>query len=347
MQLTITQPDDWHLHLRDGVALATTVPHSATQFARALVMPNLKPPVTTVAMAKEYRRRILAALPANIEFEPMMTLYLTESTGADEVAMAADYRPIKAFKYYPAGATTNSEAGVRDLEKIYPLLEKIQAYGQVLCLHGEVVDSEVDIFDREKVFVERSLARLVDTFPDLRIVLEHITTREATQFVRGASDNVAATLTPQHLLYNRNALFEGGIRPHYYCLPVLKHERHRLALEEAALSSNPKFFLGTDSAPHSQSSKENACGCAGVYSAHAALALYAEFFEHHQALEKLEAFASHFGADFYRVPRNRHTVTLEKCPWRVPESYPLGEEKLIPFRACDSLQWTLQNDTDR
>jgi len=347
MLLTITQPDDWHLHLRDGVALTTTVPHSAAQFSRALVMPNLKPPVTTVAMAKKYRQRILAALPSGAEFEPLMTLYLTESTSVDEVALAAEYGPVKAFKYYPAGATTNSDAGVRKLEKIYPLLEKMQSCGLVLCLHGEVVDSDVDIFDREKVFIERSLAPLADTFPHLRIVLEHITTREATQFVRETSDNIAATLTPQHLLYSRNALFQGGIRPHYYCLPILKHERHRLALEEAALSANPKFFLGTDSAPHSQSAKENACGCAGVYSAHAALALYAEFFERHRALEKFEAFASHFGADFYRVPRNQGTVTLQKYPWRVPANYPLGEEKLVPFRATDTLQWTLHNDTDQ
>jgi len=343
MQLTITQPDDWHLHLRDGVALITTVPHTAAQFARALIMPNLKTPVTSVAMAREYRQRILAALPDGSEFEPMMTLYLTESTSTDEVALAAESDIVKAFKYYPAGATTNSESGVHDLEKIHPLLEKMQSCGLVLCLHGEVVDSEVDIFDREKVFIERSLAPLVETFPRLRIVLEHITTSEATEFVRGASDNVAATITPQHLLYGRNALFQGGIRPHYYCLPVLKHERHRRAVEEVALSANPRFFLGTDSAPHSQLAKENACGCAGVYSAHAALALYAEFFEQRQALEKLEAFASHFGANFYRVPRNQNTVTLEKSPWRVPTDYPLGEEKLIPFRSGETLQWTLRN----
>lgn len=341
MQLTMIQADDWHLHLRDGDALATTVAHSAAQFSRALIMPNLKPPITQVVMAEAYQQRILAALPETMSFEPLMTLYLTESTPVEEATRAAASDVIKAFKYYPAGATTNSDAGVRNLEKIYPLLEAMQTSGLVLCLHGEVVDSDVDIFDREKLFIERALIPLVAAFPALKIVLEHITTKEAAAFVQSAPSTVAATLTPQHLLYNRNALFQGGIRPHYYCLPILKRECHRLALAEAALSGNPKFFLGTDSAPHTQATKESDCGCAGVYSAHAALALYAEFFEQHGALDKLEAFASHFGADFYGVPRNTRTITLTKKPWRIANDYPLGQGRLIPFRAGETMQWSL------
>ena len=347
MQLTITQPDDWHLHLRDGDVLATTVAHSAAQFGRAIVMPNLKPPVTSVEMALRYRERILAARPDNNDFEPLMTLYLTESTSVDDIAQAADCESIKAFKYYPAGATTNSDAGVRNLEHVYPLLEKVQQTDLVLCLHGEVVDNTVDIFDREAVFIDRSLRSLVAEFPALKIVLEHITTRDAAEFVASAPDNVAATLTPQHLLYNRNALFQGGIRPHYYCLPILKHELHRQALESAALSGNKKFFLGTDSAPHSTSSKENACGCAGVYSAHAALELYAEFFEQHNALDKLEGFASFFGADFYGLPRNTKSVTLSKREWLTPDSYAFGKQQLTPFRAGEQLHWQISTELAR
>ena len=342
MQLTITQPDDWHLHLRDDDALQTTVPHSAAQFSRVLVMPNLKPPVTTVESAESYRQRILAACPDDRQFEPMMTLYLTETTPLEEVRRAGESPFVKAFKYYPAGATTNSDAGVRDLKRVYPLLEQMQAENVVLCLHGEVVDGDVDIFAREAEFIERSLKPVVRTFPALKIVLEHITTREAVEFVANAADNIAATITPQHLLYNRNALFQGGIRPHYYCLPILKHERHRQALVDAAISGSSKFFLGTDSAPHTQANKENACGCAGIYSAHAAMEFYAHVFEMHDALEKLEGFASHHGADFYGVPRNTTTVTLRKNAWKVPDHYTLGSERLIPFHAGETLNWSFE-----
>ncbi|MEM7208987.1 MAG: dihydroorotase [Pseudomonadota bacterium] len=342
MQLTITQPDDWHLHLRDGSALATTVAHSAAQFSRVLVMPNLKPPVTTVAMAMNYRQRIMDACPDGYTFDPKMTLYLTEQTRPDEVARAGANEHIVAFKYYPAGATTNSDAGVRALEKVYPLLEAMQEHDVVLCLHGEVVDPDVDIFDRERVFIERSLASVVEAFPNLRIVLEHITTRDAAQFVATARDRVAATITPQHLLYNRNAMLVGGIRPHYYCLPILKSEQHRQGLIDAALSGSPRFFLGTDSAPHTQANKENACGCAGVYSAHAAIELYAEFFDQHNALDKLDAFSSEYGAAFYGVSRNTRTITLKKESWRVPDAYPFGGEPLVPFQAGTDLNWRME-----
>ena len=339
--LTITQPDDWHLHLRDGPALATTVAHSARQFSRALIMPNLKPPVTTVAMALEYRERILQHVPESSRFNPQMTLYLTESTSPDEVVRAAECDVVRAFKYYPAGATTNSDAGVRSLQSVYPVLEKMQETGVVLCLHGEVVDSEVDIFDREQRFIDDHLSRVVADFPALNIVLEHITTRDAAEFVEAASSRVAATLTPQHLMFNRNAMLVGGIRPHYYCLPILKSESHREALVAAATSGNRKFFLGTDSAPHSRDAKETACGCAGVYSAHAALEFYAGFFEQRGALDKLEGFASHFGADFYGLERNPGTITLSRSAWAVPETYAFGDESLVPFQAGTHLDWQL------
>ncbi len=341
MRITLTRPDDWHLHLRDGQVLADVVPHSARQFARAIVMPNLKPPVTDTAQALAYRQRILEALPAGLDFQPLMTLYLTESTTPQEIDRAAASGAVFAIKLYPAGATTNSDAGVRDLRRAYPALARMQELGLVFCVHGEVVDPDIDIFDREAVFIERTLAPLMRELPGLKIVLEHITTREAAQFVGAAPDNIAATLTPQHLLYNRNAILVGGIRPHLYCLPILKRESHREALLAAATSGSKKFFLGTDSAPHAQGAKENACGCAGCYSAHAALELYAEAFEQAGALDKLEAFASFNGADFYDLPRNQSTVTLEKQSWQVPADYAFGDSRVIPLRAGETLRWKL------
>ncbi len=339
--LSMVRADDWHVHLRDGAWLALTVPHVARQFARALVMPNLNPPVTTCDQALAYRDRILAAVPAGCDFSPQMTLYLNTDTTHDEIVRACASGCIVAGKYYPAGATTNSRWGVGQIERLYPVFESMQQLGMVLCLHGEVVDSDVDVFARERVFIERHLAALVENFPQLKIVLEHISTHEAVEFVRDAPDTLAASVTPQHLLYNRNALFEGGLRPHHYCLPVLKHERHRRALADAALSGNPKFFLGTDSAPHDRSLKESACGCAGVYSAHAALALYAEFFACHEALDKYEAFASHYGADFYGVARNESRVKLHKTDWTVPDSYGSGSHRVVPLRAGELLRWSL------
>ena len=317
--LTITRPDDWHLHVRDGDALATVIPHTARQFARAIIMPNLKPPVITTAQALAYRDRILAAVPAGLTFEPLMTLYLTDNTPAAEIASAKASGAVHAVKYYPAGATTNSDSGVTAIAKTYAALDAMQEHGLPLLVHGEVTDSAVDIFDREKVFIDTVLAPLVERFPELKIVFEHITTQDAVDFVMSAPARIGATLTAHHLLYNRNAMFTGGMRPHYYCLPVLKRESHRAALIAAACSGNPKFFLGTDSAPHSQQSKESACGCAGIYTAHAALELYAEVFEQAGALDRLEAFASYRGADFYGLPRNRTTVTLVKSPWQIPE----------------------------
>ena len=342
MRIALTRPDDWHLHLRDGDVLADVVPHSARQFARAIVMPNLRPPVTDTAQALAYRQRILAALPAGVDFEPLMTLYLTESTTPQEIDRAADSGAVFAIKLYPAGATTNSDAGVRNLRRAYPALERMRERGLVFCVHGEVVDADIDIFDREAVFIERTLAPLARDLPGLKIVLEHITTREAAQFVGEAPDYIAATLTPQHLLYNRNAILVGGIRPHYYCLPILKRETHRGALLAAATSGSRKFFLGTDSAPHAQGAKENACGCAGCYSAHAALELYAEAFEQAGALDKLEAFASFNGADFYGLPRNRGEVVLLKESWQVPADYAFGDDRVVPLRAGESLSWRLQ-----
>ncbi|QSA99191.1 dihydroorotase [Methylococcus sp. EFPC2] len=340
-RLALIQPDDWHLHLRDGAALAHVVAHSARQFARAIVMPNLKPPVTTVALALAYRERILAALPAGSGFQPLMTLYLTESTTADDVREAAACPHVHAFKLYPAGATTHSEAGVGGLDKVYPVLEAMEKYDVPLLVHGEVTDPEIDIFDRERIFIDRELAPIVRRFPRLRVVLEHLTTRDGVQFVRAASPQVAATITAHHLLYNRNALLAGGIRPHYYCLPVLKREAHRQALIEAASSGEAKFFLGTDSAPHPKSAKESDCGCAGCYTAHAALELYAEAFESVGRLENLERFASLNGPDFYRLPRNTRTVTLEKSPWTAPAGYAFGADSLTPLRSGESIAWKL------
>jgi dihydroorotase len=342
MQITITRPDDWHLHLRDGEALAAVLPHSARHFARAIVMPNLRPPITTVAMAADYRQRILAALPAGTRFEPLMTLYLTDNTPADEIRRAADSGFVKAVKLYPAGATTNSDAGVTDLSRCDAALAEMEKQGMPLLVHGEVTDPAVDLFDRERVFIDTVLQPLLDRRPGLRVVFEHITTREAADFVQAAGDNVAATITAHHLLYNRNAIFVGGIRPHYYCLPVLKRETHRQALVLAATSGNGKFFLGTDSAPHARGAKETACGCAGCYTAHAALELYAEAFEAAGALDKLEAFASFNGPDFYRLPRNAGQVTLQKKPWRTPEAFAyVGGDALVPLRAGESLNWQL------
>ena len=335
--LTITRPDDWHIHVRNGDILKTVLPHTARQFARAIIMPNLKPPVTTVAQALVYREEILSALPQDVSFTPLMTLYLTAATTVEEIKAAADCEHIYAVKLYPAGATTNSDAGVADINAIYPLFAALEKYQLPLLLHGEVTDENCDIFDREQVFIDRHLTAIVRDFPELRVVLEHVTTSEAVQFVESSGDNIAATITPQHLLFNRNAILAGGIKPHYYCLPILKREQHRLALIKAATSGNPKFFLGTDSAPHLTNLKENACGCAGCYSAYAALELYAEAFEQADALDKLEAFASFYGADFYRLPRNADTVTLEKSTWTVPAAY--GD--ITPLKAGETLIWKM------
>jgi dihydroorotase len=338
-RLILTRPDDWHLHLRDGAAMRDVAPHTARRFGRAMVMPNLKPPVTTVAEALAYRSRILEALPAGTAFEPLMTLYLTDSTGPDEIRRVAEEPGVAALKLYPAGATTNSESGVQSLEGIYPVLEAMERHEVPLLVHGEVTDPEIDIFDREKAFIDRHLEPMAARFPDLRIVLEHVTTREGVQFVRDSGPRIGATLTVHHLLYNRNALLAGGVRPHLYCLPVLKRESHRQALLEAATSGDPKFFLGTDSAPHPRRQKESACGCAGCYTAHAAIELYAEVFEAAGALDKLEAFASFHGADFYGLPRNRDRVVLERTEWRVPDRLPFGDEELIPLKTGESIGW--------
>jgi len=340
-RLKITRPDDWHLHLRDGEALASVVGHSARQFARAIVMPNLKPPVTTVAQAEAYRQRILASLPAGSDFQPLMTLYLTEDTAADEIARAKDSGRVFAVKYYPAGATTNSQSGVRDLARVYRVLEAMEKHALPLLLHGEVTDPEVDVFDRERVFIERHLMPLRERFPGLRMVLEHITTRDAVEFVRGAPAHVGATITAHHLLLNRNALFAGGIRPHNYCAPILKREVHRVALLQAATSGDAHFFLGTDSAPHIRAAKESDCGCAGVYTAHAAIELYAEAFEQAGRLDRLEAFASFHGPDFYRLPRNEGRIVLERTAWTVPDDYPLAGATCKPMRAGESMAWSL------
>jgi dihydroorotase len=337
--LTFKRPDDWHLHLRDGPALAAVVGHTARVFGRAIVMPNLKPPVTTVTAAAAYRTRILAALPAGTPFTPLMTLYLTDNTPAAEIAKARASGFVHAVKYYPAGATTNSDSGVTSLDRVYPVLAAMEKHGVVLSLHGEVTDAGVDMFDRERVFVDTLLPRVVRDFPGLKVVLEHITTREAAAFVEGASGPVAATITPQHLLWSRNALFVGGIRPHYFCLPILKRETHRQALVHAATSGSPRFFLGTDSAPHALHTKENACGCAGCYSAHAAIELYAEAFDDAGALDRLEGFASRFGADFYGLPHHTDTITLVREPWTVPASFPYGSDALVPLRAGESMRW--------
>lgn len=342
-QLTFTRPDDWHLHLRDGASMQSVLPDTVRQFARAIVMPNLRPPVTSTAQALEYRARILAARPVGSSFEPLMTLYLTDNTSADEIRRAKASGAVHAVKLYPAGATTNSDAGVTNLRNCYASLEVMQELGMPLLVHGEVTDSRIDIFDREAVFIERVMQPLLADMPELRVVFEHITTKEAAQFVVSAPDNIAATLTPQHLLYNRNAMLAGGIRPHYYCLPILKREMHREALVAAATSGSPKFFLGTDSAPHAQHTKENACGCAGCYSAHSAIELYAEAFEAAGALDKLEAFASFYGADYYGLPRNTDTVTLYKESWLMPDSVGFGEHRLVPLRAGETMKWKLVN----
>jgi dihydroorotase len=338
--ITLTRPDDWHLHLRDGEALRTVVPHTAAQFARAIVMPNLRPPVTTTAQAMAYRDRILAAVPAGMAFEPLMTLYLTDNLPADEVVRARE-AGVVAAKLYPAGATTNSDAGVTDIRKTYKTLEAMQRSGMLLLVHGEVTSPDIDLFDREAVFIEQQLEPLRRDFPELKIVMEHITTKEAAQYVGEADQFLGATITAHHLLYNRNAIFIGGIRPHYYCLPVLKRETHRQALVAAAVSGSTKFFLGTDSAPHPAHLKEHASGCAGCYTAHAAIEMYAEAFDNAGALDKLEGFASFFGADFYGLPRNTETVTLKRESWTPPESYPFGEAELKPLRSGEALPWRL------
>jgi dihydroorotase len=339
-ELTLTRPDDWHLHVRDGAALRAVIDFTATRFGRAIIMPNLKPPVTTTDDALAYRHRILEALPIGRSFEPLMTLYLTDRTEPSEVNRARA-NGVQGFKLYPAGATTNSDSGVTRIENIYPVLERMSELGVVFQVHGEVTHGNVDVFDREARFIDEVLSPIVERFPRLRIVFEHVTTKQAVQFVRGAREGVGATITPQHLLYNRNAIFVGGIRPHYYCLPVLKTEADRVALVEAATSGNPRFFLGTDSAPHARQTKEHACGCAGMFSAHAGIELYAEAFEAAGALHRLEGFASHFGADFYGLPRNRGRIRLVKEPWDVPTHYAYGQDELVPMRAGEKVQWRI------
>ena len=337
--ITITCPDDWHLHVRDNDVLNDVVPHTASMFSRAIIMPNLNPPVTTVEKALSYRERILAARPANSSFDPLMVLYLTNNTTADEIINAVNSDCVHAVKYYPAGATTNSDAGVTDIKNAYTALAKMEELGLPLLIHGEVTDPNVDVFDREQVFIDTVLVPLLKDFPHLKVVLEHITTKHAAAFVNQANDNIAATITAHHLLFNRNVMFKGGMNPHYYCLPILKRETHREALIAAATSGSHKFFLGTDSAPHAQDNKETSCGCAGIYSAHAAIELYAEAFEQAGALDKLEGFASFYGADFYGLPRNTDTITLEKTDWQVPDSYSFAQQKLIPLRAGEIIRW--------
>lgn len=343
-QITLTRPDDWHLHVRDGEVLKDVVPATARRFARAIIMPNLRPPVTTVDQALAYRDRILNAIPDGLSFEPLMTLYLTDSTTADEIRRAVDDPHVHAVKYYPAGATTNSESGVTDISRTFGTLEIMEELELPLLIHGEVTDPDIDVFDREAVFIDTVLIPLLQRFPELRVVLEHITTQYAVEFIKATNDNIAATITPHHLSMNRNAMFKGGIRPHHYCLPVLKRETHRHSLVEAATSGSPKFFLGTDSAPHSKSAKESACGCAGMYSAHAAIELYAEVFEAAAALDKLEGFASFYGADYYRLPRNTESITLIKKEWSVPETLTFGSEQLVPLRAGETVNWSLSAD---
>ncbi|MCO6412151.1 MAG: dihydroorotase [Thiogranum sp.] len=341
MNLSLRRPDDWHLHVRDGDAMRCVVAHTARQFGRAIIMPNLKSPVTTTDAARDYRERILAALPAGSRFQPLMTLYLTDNTSADEIRKAAASDFVYAVKLYPAGATTNSASGVTDIARTWAALDAMQDAGLPLLVHGEVTAPDVDVFDREAVFIERILEPLTKRFARLKIVLEHITTRQGVEFVMNGPDNIAGTLTAHHLLMNRNAMFAGGIRPHHYCLPVLKREQHRQALLEAATSGNPRLFLGTDSAPHARNAKESACGCAGLYTAHAAIELYAEAFEQAGALDRLEAFASINGADFYGLPYNEERITLVREPWQVPDSYPLGDQVVVPMRAGEQIQWQL------
>lgn len=337
--ITITRPDDWHLHLRDGATIASVLPDTARQFARAIVMPNLKPPVTTTAQALAYRERILAALPAGMQFEPLMTLYLTNNTPPDEIQRAKDSGVVHAVKLYPAGATTNSDAGVSDLSKCYPTLEAMQKIGMPFLVHGEVTDPAIDIFDREAVFIDRVMQPLRRDMPELKVVFEHITTKDAAQYVAEADRHVGATITAHHLLYNRNEIFKGGIRPHYYCLPVLKRELHRQALVAAATSGSNKFFLGTDSAPHPKGLKEHACGCAGCYTALHAMELYTQAFDQVDALDKLEQFASFNGPDFYNLPRNTGTITLQREEWQVPSEVPLGETTLVPLNGGETIGW--------
>lgn len=337
-QITITRPDDLHLHVREGDALKSVVPDTAKQFARAIIMPNLANPVTTAEHAKAYREEILASVPGS-DFEPLMTLYLTDKTTPETIRKAKESGIIHALKLYPAGATTNSDKGVTDISNIYPALEAMQETGLLLLVHGEVTDPDIDVFDREQVFIETILEPLTKRFPNLKIVMEHITTKNAVDFVSNAPANIAATITAHHLLMNRNDIFKGGICPHHYCLPVLKRETHRQALVEAATSGSPKFFLGTDSAPHSQNAKESACGCAGMYTAYNAMELYAEAFDKVDALDKLEAFSSFYGADFYGLPRNSGTITLNRENWEVPKTLPLGNESIVPLRAGELCEW--------
>ncbi|HWX33278.1 MAG TPA: dihydroorotase [Steroidobacteraceae bacterium] len=339
--LTLRRPDDWHVHLRDGAALAAVVKFTAERFGRAIVMPNLKPAVTTAALARAYRERILAALPANARFEPLLTLYLTNTTTPDEIDRARAAGFIHGVKLYPAGATTHSEAGVTDIAQVHGVLERMQEIGMPLLVHGETPHPDVDVFDRETHFIDSVLQPLIKRYPALRVVFEHITTARAVEFVAEARAGVAATITPQHLLHNRNAIFSGGIRPHYYCLPILKRERDREALLGAATGGNPRFFLGTDSAPHERATKENACGCAGMFTAHAALELYAEVFESAGRLDRLEPFASHFGADFYGLPRHDETITLVKESWVPPRVYDFGNGALVPYRGGEPIAWRL------
>ncbi len=339
--LTLTRPDDWHIHLRDGAALATTVPHVAAQFGRAIVMPNLRPPVTTTEAALAYRQRILDARPSGSRFEPLMTLYLTDTTSGDEIRRAKASGFVHGVKLYPAGATTNSDSGVTDLAKVYDTLAVMEEVGMPLLIHGEITDSHVDIFDREKLFIDQKLAPLLERFPKLKVVFEHITTRDAADFVLYGPDNLAATITAHHLLMNRNDMLVGGIQPHHYCLPVLKREKHRQALVKVATSGNPKFFLGTDSAPHTRSTKESDCGCAGMYTAFGAIELYAEAFYNAGALGQLDGFASRHGPRFYGLPVNSETVSLVRQEWAVPKSYPLGDETVVPLRAGGNLTWQL------
>ena len=339
--LTLVQPDDWHIHLRDGEALSTTVTDAARSFSRAIVMPNLVPPVLNAAQAMEYKSRIAAHIPDGSGFDPLMVLYLTDNTTPEMIAQAHTAGVI-ACKLYPAGATTNSDSGVTDITNVYPALEAMQKHGMKFLLHGEVTDSSIDIFDREKAFIDKTLSALARDFPNLKMVMEHITTKDAAEFVESAGDNIAATITAHHLLYNRNHMLAGGIRPHYYCLPILKRSTHQEALIKAATSGNPSFFLGTDSAPHAKDKKEAACGCAGSYTAYHAIELYAEVFEDAGALDKLEDFASHFGPDFYGLPRNTSTITLVREPWTAPETLSLGSNPLVPVKAGESLNWKVQ-----
>lgn len=345
-EISITQPDDFHLHLRDGLALASVLADSARQFARVIVMPNLKPPVVTVEQALAYRQRIMDCLPEDSSFEPLMTIYLTDNTRPDEIRRLHENDFVHAVKYYPAGVTTNADQGVTNIDKVYDALEVMAELGVPLLVHGEVNDADVDIFDREQVFIENILKPLMARFKDLRIVFEHITTEQAVEFVKQGPATLAATITPQHLLYNRNALFENGIRPHYYCLPVLKREAHRQALVAAAVSGHAQFFLGTDSAPHARHTKENACGCAGIYSAHTAIEFYAEVFEQQDSLNQLEKFASFNGADFYGLTRNKRKITLQQQDWLIPDSLEFAENEIIPFKAGETCRWKLVVDGD-